>query len=372
MRDRKNTKFQFSNEMLEERQVLSASVKSAIVGRVARPVVSINPVAQKPVQVTTSKLHSAAIQSKADAVIVAADAAPAVSVITSDITTDTTFRQGTNYIIDGEIHVKAGVTLTIENDVTILIRNGYIPRTRLLDTSALIFDSGSKMQAQTVHFRSADANNKQSFVPLNGGLFFCGSTTDASKDGISVDTSKVTGKSSFVADRIDLVKVGRPDPKGGDGDDQDKDDIDAISLLGLGEDEWTVSRVLSYGSGDDGFDVTNSTVSLDFLLVDKPKEDGVNLSSSFLKIRTGLTIKMGSNTYNDRELFDFEVDDGPSRLLVSKGAYVNLKGYWGGKGDREILVSSDMPPSPGGDCRISYCYKGKLKKSPAFVYALSD
>lgn len=367
MSDHKKTKFQFSNENLEERQVLSASVKSAIVGKVTRPVVSINPSVQKPVQVMAPKVQAASVQSK----IVPARSS-AVSVITSDITTDTTFKQGTDYIIDGEIHVRAGVTLTIENDVTILIRNGYIPRTRLLDTSALIFDSGSKMQAQTVHFRSADANNKQSLVPLNGGVFFCGSTTNASKDGVIVDTSKATGKSSFVADRIDLVRVGRTDPNGGDGDDQDKDDIDAISLLGLGEDEWSVSRVLSYGSGDDGFDVTNSTISLDFLLVDRPIEDGVNLSSSFLKIHTGLTIKMGSNTYSDRELFDFEVDDGPSRLLVHKGAYVNLKGYWGGKGDREILVSSDMPPSPAGDCRISYCYKGKLKKGPAFVYALSD
>ncbi|MFM7128792.1 MAG: hypothetical protein ACKO0V_05485 [bacterium] len=302
----------------------------------------------------------------------AGETASAVTVITSDITKDTTFKQGTNYIIDGEIHVRSGVTLTIENDVTVLIRNGYIPRDRFLDTNALIFDSGSKMQAQTVHFRSANANNKQAFVGLNGGVFFCGASFNGSKDGITVDTSKATGKSQFIADRLDFVAVGRTDPKGGDGDDQDKDDIDAISLIGLDETEWNVSRVLSYSSGDDGFDVTNSVISLDFLLVDRPTEDAINLSSSFVKIRKGLTINLVDNCDKDRELFDFEVDDGPSRLLITKGAYVNLKGNWGGKGDREILVSKDMPPSPCGDGRIFYCYKGKLRKGPAFIYALSD
>jgi len=359
-------RFQPGQETLEERLVLSATPKTAMVSKINRPALNAIKVAQPvlaaPVSQSISSNHA---QIKA-----AGQPAETVVVITSDISADTTFKQGVNYVIDGEIHVNSGVTLTIENDVTVLIRNGYIPRNRLLDTNALIFDSGSKMQAQTVHFRSADANNKQVALALNGGVFFCGSTNYASKDAVSTDTTKE--KSRFVADRLDFANVGRTDPKGGDGDDHDKDDIDAVSLLGLGEDEWNVSRVLSYRSGDDGFDVTNSTVSLDFLLVDTPREDGVNLSSSLLKIRVGLTIKMSNSHHTDRELFDFEVDDGPSRLLIAQNAYVNIKGMWGGTEDREILVSKDMPPSPSGDNRIFYYFKGKLRKGPALVYALSD
>ena len=78
------------------------------------------------------------------------------------------------------------------------------------------------------------------------------------------------------------------------------------------------------------------------------------------------------NWLKDNYKFDFEVDDGPSRLLIAQNAYVNVKGMWGGIDDREILVSKDMPPSPSGDCRIYYCFKGKLRKGPALVYALSD
>ena len=65
-----------------------------------------------------------------------------LSILSSDISSNTTLRIGRTYLIDGEVHVLRGVRLTIEDGVTVLIRNGYRAR-RTLDTSALIFDSGS-------------------------------------------------------------------------------------------------------------------------------------------------------------------------------------------------------------------------------------
>ena len=46
---------------------------------------------------------------------------------------------------------------------------------------------------------------------------------------------------------------------------KDRDDIDAISILGVGTTEWKVKSVNSEYSGDDGFDVTNSDINLEKL-----------------------------------------------------------------------------------------------------------
>jgi hypothetical protein len=82
--------------------------------------------------------------------------APVVPVvITADLVRDTVWRAGRTYVVDGEVHVRRGVTLTIEDGVTVLIRNGRKPR-RMIDTSALVFDSGSTLRAGTVTFAAAD------------------------------------------------------------------------------------------------------------------------------------------------------------------------------------------------------------------------
>lgn len=75
-------------------------------------------------------------------------------IIDSDFLRDCTLARDRSYLIDGEVHVRSGVTLTVEDGATILIRNGRRPR-RTIDTSALIFDSGSALRAGTVTFCSA-------------------------------------------------------------------------------------------------------------------------------------------------------------------------------------------------------------------------
>ena len=51
---------------------------------------------------------------------------PTTSIITTNITRNTTFFKGTTYVIRGEVHVNSGVTLTIQDGVTVLIRTGRI------------------------------------------------------------------------------------------------------------------------------------------------------------------------------------------------------------------------------------------------------
>lgn len=284
-----------------------------------------------------------------------------------DITRSTTFRRGTTYVIAGEVRVRAGVTLTIEPNVTVLIRNGVRPHPTFT-ANALIFDSGSTLRATTVHFRAADAANRPATVADNGGVFFLGSARSATKDGISVTVGRGTRRSSFTADLITASYLGRSDPRGGD--DTDRDDIDAISVLGMGQSEWRVKAVHSECSGDDGFDVTNSTIMLDRLRIVAPQEDGLNATSSIVRIRQQLVITMPTVSGPDQELFDFEVDNGPVRVIIDRRATVDLRGFWGSLADEVRLTSADMP-QPDAWRRSFYTFAGVLSRGPAIVYSIA-
>jgi hypothetical protein len=295
------------------------------------------------------------------------------AVVASDIVRNTTFRQGTTYVIDAEVHVRAGVTLTIEDGVTVLIRNGRI-QGPTLTSRALIFDTGSRLVAKTVSFGAADDANRPVAQADNGGLFFLGSLQNATKDGISVVLGPGTRPSSFRADSIVASHLGRTDPFGGDGDDEDRDDIDAISLLGLGLSEWQVKSITSESSGDDGFDVTNSAIAMERLVVVNPVEDGLNISSSFVQIRRALTVVMSGSRRIDRELFDLETAAGPARVAISRLADVDLRGYWGDRHDEVNLSSPDMPrpsPSPNPFGGAWYEFTGRLRRGPAIIYSLT-
>jgi hypothetical protein len=169
--------------------------------------------------------------------------------------------------------------------------------------------------------------NRPTTIPSNGGVFFLGTSRSCSKDGISVDTSAASGRSSFMADLLIFDSLGRSDPRYGDSD--LTDDIDAVSLLGLDMTEWRVKAVRTQNSGDDVFDVTNSAVALDSLTVVNPAEDGLNVTSSTVQIRRSLPVAMSPSISSDRELFDLKVDDGGARISINRRAYVDVRGYWG-------------------------------------------
>ncbi len=281
-------------------------------------------------------------------------------ILDSDLVTDTTLRREHTYIVHGEVHVRAGVTLTIEDGATILIRNGLLPR-RSIDTSALIFDSGSRLRAGTVTFASADTKGSRVKRPDNGGVCFCGSHKSGTKDGISSDGR--APRSDFRAERIILDHVGRPDPLKGDGNDNDRDDIDAVSLIGVGRKEWNVKGIESHSSGDDGFDAYNSSIALDTLIVTNPTEDGVNLTSSDVTIHCSCSIEMSRSKAPDRELFDFEIDNGRCAITIEPSALVKLSGFWGNEADDALLESSEMPRPPAlAAPNIRYEFDGTLSK----------
>ena len=167
--------------------------------------------------------------------------------------------------------------------------------------------------------------------------------------------------SSFQAIRIFSAYLGRCDPKGGDS--PTTDDIDAISVLGVGSNEWNISSIVSYYSGDDGFDVENSAITLKYLRIVEPKEDGLNITSSRVNILNSLEVDMGKSGKKDRDIFDLEPDEGQTYVRLEEGCDVNISGVFG---DQLKLVSSDLP-QPNGD--KYYAFNGKLVNGQTYVYS---
>ena len=292
--------------------------------------------------------------------------------LSKNITGDVTFSAGTVYVITGEVHVRSGVTLTIEDGVEVRIRNGKGHFYRLT-SRALIFDSGSSLVAQNVIFQAANDANEPVQEAANGGVFFCGGTRNASKDNVSSQRVGPTVAWSFQATSIVANYLGRKDPPGGDGDGNRRDDIDAVSVIGVIVPEWKIKAVEINHSGDDGFDLTNSKITMERVRVFDPVEDGVNLSSSYLTITQSLIVDMtDKETPRDREIFDFEVDTGPTRITVSQAAHVDLRGYWDDRPHdlRIYLQSADMP-QPKSLQRSWYAWADDLNLGPAVIFAVT-
>jgi len=266
--------------------------------------------------------------------------------ITKDIDSSRTFVKSTTYVIKGTVHVLKNVELTIENGTTILLVNGSM-------RSSFIFNTGSRLVAEHVYFRACDAAYNLVKTANNGGLWFLGSSSNAEKDKIVVKYNVTP--SSFQAIRVFTAYLGRCDST--------TDDIDAISVLGVGSNEWNISSVVSYYSGDDGFDVENSAITLKYLRVVEPKEDGLNITSSRVNILNSLEVDMGKSGKKDRDIFDLEPDEGQTYVRLEEGCDVNISGIFG---DQLKLVSSDLP-QPDGD--KYYEFNGELVNGQTYVYS---
>ena len=72
----------------------------------------------------------------------------------------------------------------------------------------------------------------------------------------------------------------------------------------------------------------------------------------------------------DQELFDFEVDSGPVRVIIDRRATVDLRGFWGSLADDVRLTSADMP-QPDARRRSFYTFAGVLSRGPAIVYSIA-
>jgi len=291
-----------------------------------------------------------------------------IEIISRDIKKHTQFKSNKIYVIDAEVHVASGVKLTIEDQTTILLTNGLNPKSKLR-RSALIFDQGSSLQAKRLYIKACNPDYKPVKHCDNGGVWFLGNFQDASKDSVSVAVNRKKPFSSFQADLIATYYLGRFDPEHETAKTKKiavRDDIDGFSILGVGKNEWNVKAIRSFYSADDGLDVTNSHIRLNRIEIKNPTEDGINLSSSRVEVHKSLIVDVTKDERKDRDLFDFEVDDGSSFLEIYQHCAIDICGCFG---DQLVLSSIDLPqPNPNPNAR--YAFKGKSKNRSSLVYSI--
>jgi hypothetical protein len=293
-----------------------------------------------------------------------------IELIVRDIKKNTTLKANTLYIIDEEVHVIPGVILTIEDRTTLLITNGMKEKSKIR-RSALIFDQGSTLSAKRLYIKAADVNFKVVKQSDNGGVWFLGNFQDATKDSVSVKVNRRKPLSSFNADLIATYYLGRHDPlnqKTKQKTISARDDVDGLSILGVGKNEWNVRAIRSLYSADDGIDITNSHVSFERIEIKNPMEDALNISSSRVEILKSLIVDVNKDQRKDRDIFDFETDDGASFLEISKNCVISICGCFG---DQVVLSSIDLP-QPNPNPNAIYAFKGKSMKRATLVYSIDN
>lgn len=292
-----------------------------------------------------------------------------IELITRDIKKNMTLKSNIIHVIDAEVHVASGVKLTIEDQTTILITNGIKTKSSLR-RSALIFDQGSTLIAKRLYIKSADENYKHVKKNDNGGIWFLGNFQDATKDAASVTVNRKKPLSSFNAEMIATYYLGRFDPTSETNKQKKisvRDDIDGLSILGVGKNEWSVKAIRSFYSADDGLDITNSHVAFNRIEIKNPMEDGLNICSSRVEIHKSLIVDVTKDQRKDRDIFDLETDDGSSFVEIYRNCAIDIRGCLG---DQVVLSSIDLPqPNNNPDAR--YAFKGKSKKRSSLVYSIS-
>ncbi len=275
------------------------------------------------------------------------------------------------YVVQGEVRVLKNVEVTIEDGITILFVNGLF-KNSCIKRSVFIFDQGSRLSAKKVHLKAANENLKPVKLADNGGIWFLGNYANACKDGIEVLTNRKNPLSHFSAQLITSHYLGRGDQSISPAPAsliETGDDIDGFSVLGVGPSEWSIDAIKCHHSADDGIDFKNSHVRIMKLEVKYPTEDCMNVSSSRIEIHRSLRLDVTKTKTTDRDLFDFETDEGASYVELHKGCSVNLKGVFG---DELVLSSNEMPkPNTKTDNEKAYLFTGKLKRA-ALIYSIDQ
>ena len=281
--------------------------------------------------------------------------------IRHDILNNRIFTNDKIYVIIGEVNVLEGVTVIIENNTLFYIRNGTYPNSRLRK-SCLIFNTGSCLIGENIYFISSDKCNNKTIERDNAGIWFLGSV-EGEKEGIYSRYNVIP--SSFRAHKIFTYYLGSLDPSQSTPDSPDgipSKDNDSITILGCTENEWNIPNIFIQESGDNALDVILSNVVFKNIEILHPGEDAINLQSAHLTVTNSLILHVPLTEVYDRDIFDFETNNGPSWLRIDRYCYVNIIGIFG---DQLDLVSLDLPQPTDN----LYYYNGITEKGQSYIWS---
>jgi hypothetical protein len=261
-----------------------------------------------------------------------------IKIILNNINKNTFFTNNFTYLIVGEVHVLNGISLYIEDNTTILLRNciNINNVNRSTDYSTLIFDTGSTVIAKKLFIKSVDKNNKKVKYADNGGLIFLGSTVDTQYklyNTISSQLSPIT--SNYSIEELIIEYLGSVNNNN-------------ITIIGVNNNEFNIKKIKSFYSGNIGLNIINSTINIDRLYINNPMGNiGIENNNSIININKSLKITITNNKM--ASLFNFIVNSLTPNIKINKKANIYLKApHFNTKENPLVVVSTDiiLPTSP--------------------------
>lgn len=262
-----------------------------------------------------------------------------IKIILNNINKNTFFTNNFTYLIVGEVHVLNGISLYIEDNTTILLRNNININNvnRSTDYSTLIFDTGSTVIAKKLFIKSVDKNNKLIKYADNGGLIFLGSSANTQYKSYNTIFSQISpNPSNYSIEELIIEYLGSINNNNN------------ITIIGVNYNEFNIKKIKSFYSGNIGLNIINSIINIDRLYINNPiGMIGIENNNSIININKSLKITITNN--NMASLFNFIVNSLTPNIKINKNANIYLNApYFNTIGNPLVVVSTDIiaPTSP--------------------------
>lgn len=152
-----------------------------------------------------------------------------------------------------------------------------------LNSSCLIFESGSSLLSKNIHISSCDENYIPQFINLNGGIFFCGTRATTQYNILNVESRIGINQSNFVNESININYGGLLSFLVQNNDDSSYSivaspdfttqstitaiPLNAVTFLGCTKSEVNIKSINIINTGSNGLWTQYSTFSLNNLSV---------------------------------------------------------------------------------------------------------
>ncbi len=202
--------------------------------------------------------------------------------ISSNITADKTLTKDKVWVLDGQIEVHSGATLTIEAGTTVVGKEG--------SDAWLFVKSGAKLVANgtatsPILFTSEVAyDGDPESNGQWGGVTIIGNSANTQTGKYEVDDVTEAGTGDATSGSLKYVTINNT----GIAVAPDKE-INGLSLFGVSN-ATTIENITVNRSGDDGIEIWGGSVNLKTITIDGAKDDSFDTDSGWTGMVDGLTI----------------------------------------------------------------------------------
>lgn len=205
--------------------------------------------------------------------------------LSGEITSDKTLTANKTWLLDGQVKVANGATLTVEAGTTVAGKAGTNAWLMVLSGSKIIANGTS---AKPITFTSQEAISGDTEAAGQwGGITIIGNSDNAQTTTYEVDDVTEAGTGDASSGSLKYVTINNS----GIAVEQDKE-INGLSLFGVSA-STTVENITTNRSGDDGIEIWGGAVNLKDIRIDGAKDDSFDTDSGWTGTVDGLVITGG-------------------------------------------------------------------------------